>query len=71
MQRKALWSCTFCLRLLIKRTMKMASRSAPSPTMKSGKLGTRLEMSSSFCTLAADASSMVTLCRETKQEAEN
>lgn len=39
----------------------MASMSAPRPTMKSGKLGTRLEMSSSLCTLAADASSMVTL----------
>lgn len=42
----------------------MASMSAPSPTMKSGKLGTRLEMSSSLCTRAADASSMVTLCGE-------
>lgn len=38
---------------------------APSPMIKYGKLDTRSEMSSSFWTLAADASSMVTLCDET------
>lgn len=41
--------------------MKMTSRMAPRPTIMRGKLDTTLEMVSSFCTLAADASSITTL----------
>lgn len=52
---------TFCWRALIRRTMRTASMMAPRPTMMRGKLETTLVMVSSFCTLAADASSITTL----------
>lgn len=53
---------TFCLWARTSRMMRTASIMPPSPTIMSGKLDTTVTISSSLCTLAAEASSIVTLC---------
>lgn len=52
---------TFCLRAFTRRTIRINSMMTPRPTIKSGKLETKLLMSSNFCTLAAELSSISTL----------
>lgn len=46
--------------------MKTMSKIPPSPTMMNGKLDTRVTISSSLWTLAADASSITTLLKVLK-----